>query len=449
MNTKRVIRKIGIVLFFGGGMFAWVGCEDVHQENLQLAEARWSRARASVQMQLAEQQYRNGQLDKSLVTIGQASALDPTFPRAALLRGQILAEKGQGQAAIAAFDVAISRDAKLAEAYYGRGVQRERWGQFDKALADYQLAHEAAPNNVCYTVAAAEALGHLNRTPEALALIDAALVNQEQSVSLRVTAGELCQASGDHKRAAKYFRDAARLATDDPTILRSLAMALYRAGQRDEARGYLEQVNARPAVEQPRAASAVPQMSSTAGPTDPAAVIDAPADGDRAEVLAALGDCYLTGGQADRARDCFVELTRLCPKRADGWESLAKVALTQDQWAAAIASADKAIALNAGSVGGHLVRGYALIQLGRPAEAVWAFQRAHKLAPRDVLMLCMLSESHRRAGDPAHARDALVRALQIVPDDPLARRMMNDLAGVETKAVPAPPTVTAGVKTTE
>ncbi|MDD4888518.1 MAG: tetratricopeptide repeat protein [Phycisphaerae bacterium] len=450
-TTTKMIRRIGILVVFGSGMFAMVGCSDMHQENLQLAEARWSRARAAVQLQLGEQQYKTGQLDKALVTVGQASSLDPTYPRTQLLRGQILAEKGQGQAAVSAFDGAIALDSRCAEAYYCRGVQYEKWGQFDKALASYQLARSSAPGNVCYTIATAEILGHLNRLTEALALIDETLLGQEQSVSLRVTAGELCQAHGDNLKAAKYFREAARLATDDTTILRSLALALYRAGKYDEAKGYLEQLNSQRTPEPVRSAGVEPRLSSTADPK--AAEAAEPTSAERAEVLSALGDCYLSAGQPESARNCFAELCRLCPKRADAWENMAKAALARGKWDEAAANADKALALASNSAGAQLIRGYALLQGGKPAEAVWAFQKAHRLAPKDVLMLCLLSESYRRTGNSESAREALVRALQIAPDDALANRMLNGLAKAGGKGVRDDagtlPTVTAGVKVNE
>jgi len=76
-----IMTKLSLAAGIIGLACGAVGCQDVHSENVRLAEARWSRARASVMLQLAEQQYKSGQLDKALVTIGQASALDPSFPR--------------------------------------------------------------------------------------------------------------------------------------------------------------------------------------------------------------------------------------------------------------------------------------------------------------------------------------------------------------------------------
>jgi tetratricopeptide (TPR) repeat protein len=451
------------------------GCEqDGHRESMQMAESRWSRARAAVMLQLADQQFKSGQPDKALATINQGARLDPNFAKLQTLRGQILAERGQGQPAVLAFESAIALDAAAPEPHYGCAVQYERWGQFDKALEHYQSAHSLAPNVAIYAIAQAETLGHLNRAAEALTLVDEMLVKQPQSVALRVTAGKLCQAQSEHDRATQYYRDAARLASDDLSIQRSLALSLYRAGHYDEARTCLM-----PLLDQPRLAgdgegsgvikpppptvdpmaASVPGRSFTpasgliaSGSADPSA--DS-ARADRVELLAALGECCLCTNRPAEALRYFSELTRLCPKQPDGWQGQARAAVSLRQWDDAIAAADKALALAPESTGGCLVRGYALVQSGRAAQAVSAFQQAHRLAPRDVLVLCLLADSFSRAGNPASARETLIRATQIAPDDPLAQRMTRELASRDTgKKLPkpaageddsVPPTVTAGV----
>ena len=426
------IRKLTIALASASTLFYAAGCENMHQQHVKAAEARWARTRANVSLQLAEQQFRGGQMDKALVTLGKAMELDPNMPGLQVLRGQILAEKGQTQQAVAAFELAIALDPQCAEAHYHCGVQLERWGQFEKALDRYQAAYAQAPSNPAYAVAVAEVLSHLDRTEDALELLDKAMQTQEQSVALRVTAGELCQARGDFLAAAGYFRDASRLATGDNAVLRSLAMCLYQANKLDEAKGYLEQLVQSPDPE-PAAAGR--------SPAEPSAVPD------RAAMLTALGDCYLASRRADRARDCFTELTRLRPDKPVGWVNMARVSLAENRWQDAVAHSDKALAAAGDSANAHLIRGYALGSLNRPAEAVKSLRAANKLSPKDVLVLCLLSDNYRKLGDNKSARESLIRAIQIAPRDPLATRLMEDLAQAEfgPEQPASPPTVTAGV----
>jgi tetratricopeptide (TPR) repeat protein len=406
--------------------------------------------------------------------------VDRNFAKLQTLRGQILAEKGQGQAAMVAFQSAIVLDSADPEPHYSAGIQYERWGQFDSALTHYEAAHSLAPTVDAYAVAMAETLGHLDRAAEALALLDEMLTREPQAVALRVTAGKLCQAQGEHERAAGYYREAARLASDDVSIQRSLAISLYRAGRYEEARTCLVQL-----VSQPESLDGDPAPSAKLGqpgqPGQPGSLTDpmttaasgrlfTPASGliasgsagpsadcvraDRAELLAALGDCCLLTNRPAEARACFVELTTLCPKQATGWQGLARTALDLRRWDDAIAAADQALALAPQSPGVGMIRGYALIQSGRSAQAVPVFQQAHRQAPRDVLVLCLLADSYRQAGNLAAARETLVRAMQIAPDDPLALRMTKELACRDSGAKPSkpavdnesvPPTVTAGV----
>ena len=467
--TNHLNRKLLLAgwMAFGSALAALsglAGCEDTHRDNMQMAEARWSRARATVMLQLADQQFKSGQPDKALATINQAAGLDRNFAKLQTLRGQILAEKGQGQAAVVAFESAIALDNADPDPHYGCGVQYERWGQFDKALEHYQATHSLAPAVAIYAIALAETLGHLNRTAEAMTVLDEMLAKQPQSMALLVTAGKLCQAQGEHDRAAQYYRQATHLAGDDATVQRSLAISLYRAGRYDEARIALKPLLSLPPI-QPAAAAAgramdaaVPSRSFTpssgliaGNSVEPSA--DA-VRADRAELLEALGECCLRANRPAEARECFVELTQLCPKQPDGWQSVARTALSLQQWDEAVAAADKAGALAPDSTSICLIRGYALVQSGRAGQAVAVFQQAHRQAPRDVLVLCLLADSFRRMGNPAAARETLVRAVQIAPDDPLALRMTKELAslhsGKPSKPTPAddesvPPSVTAGV----
>lgn len=410
------IRKALIIAAASLGCLA--GCQNMHETNIKVAEARWSRARASVMAQLAEQQYANGQFDKALVTVGKALELDPNYPRLQILRGKVLAEKGQGTAAVSSFELALALDVRSHEAHYQLGVMLERYGQLDKALEHYEAAQQIQPTNTAYGVAVAEVMARLERPDDALKLLDGMLALEEQSVALRATAAEICAARGDHARAVTYLRDAVRMAPDDTGVERSLAMALYHDGRHDEARPHLQQLLA----------------------NDPRTGDDALVA--RGELLTALGDCYLVNGRLREARDCFQQVTMLHPTQAGAWVNLAKVDVGQSRWGDAQASADRAIALSPTSATAHLLKGFALSNQGYLSESASSFATAHQLAPTDVVSLCMLSDSYRRLGNYQAARSALIRALEVRPNDKLAGQMLQQLANAEFAKTPA----TAGVR---
>ncbi|MCG3179285.1 MAG: Beta-barrel assembly-enhancing protease [Phycisphaerae bacterium] len=431
--TARLTRKFAVVCLFAVAGPVLIGCENNHSKNMQQAEARWARARASVMMQLAQQQYEAGQLDKALVTLGKGIETDPNFARLQVLRGQILAEMGRDQAAAKCFELAIAMDPRSAEARYAMGVQMEKWRQFDKAAACYQDAHDLEPNNIHFVVALAEILGQLNRTGEALELIDRTLAVQEQSVALRVTAGGLCTARGDYEGAVNYYRDAARLANDDSDVTCSLAMAYFHCNQFDKARTLLEQI-----VQESKS----PEAEEDVNVEQPVRTIA------MGEVYTTLGDCYLATNQVRQARECFDKVVQLHPDQAGAWENVGKVALHQGRWGDALTAAQRAVAMNPKSPTAYMIRGFALSNQGYVDQALAAFQSAHRLAPRDVLLLCLLADSYRKLGDLGNARSVLVTALKIAPTDPLAGRMMNELAKAQFKDLPggaAGGTATAGV----
>ncbi len=416
------------VLVLAALALALTGCENMHQKHSQVAEARWSRARAAVMQQLAEQQFANGQLDKALVTVGKALELDPAYPNLQVLRGRILAEKGQGQRAVASFELAIAMNVQAHQAHYHLGVQLEKYGQFEKALAHYGKAHEINPGSVPYGIATAEMLGRLERVGEALQLIDGMLASNEQSAALRMTGGELCMSAGQTARALGYYRDAARMAPDDVQIQRAYAVGLYRGNHYDQARPLLERLLDRgPGGQSPLAAADGEQEQELVA---------------RGELLTALGDCYLAAGRYGDAADCFQDVVSKYPRQAGAWENLAKVALHQSRWGDAQSAAERAVALAPASHNAHLLRGFAMSNQGYLSEAASSFATAHQLRPGDVLPLCLLSDSYRRLGDYRSARQAVERALKIAPNDKLAGHMLHELANAEFEKSPA----TAGVR---
>src|SRR5262249_38061944 len=75
------------------------------------------------------------------------------------------------------------------------------------------------------------------------------------------------------------------------------------------------------------------------------------------------------------------------------------------------------------------LRGAALLELGRDAEALTALQQAVRLYPDDTNAHRLLAEWHRRSGRPDLAAAELQRHLALVPDDAAARRELARLTG--------------------
>jgi tetratricopeptide (TPR) repeat protein len=76
----------------------------------------------------------------NLASLSEAVQKHPDDPQAYNMRGSVLADAGNAEAALADFNKAISLDPNYAQAYANRGLLRRQSGKLDLALADYNKA---------------------------------------------------------------------------------------------------------------------------------------------------------------------------------------------------------------------------------------------------------------------------------------------------------------------
>lgn len=100
----------------------------------------------------------------------------------------------------------------------------------------------------------------------------------------------------------------------------------------------------------------------------------------------------------------------------------------------ALALLEEGLSRHADYVSGHIVRGRACLDLGRPGAAREAFEEVLRLDAANRVALRSLAELSMPA-DPAAARSWLSRLVQLDPLDEEARRA---LASLETEATPPP-----------
>ena len=73
----------------------------------------------------------------NLASLTEVIQKHPDDPQAYNMRGSVLADSGNAEAALADFNKAISLDPNYAQAYANRGLLRRQAGKLDLALADY------------------------------------------------------------------------------------------------------------------------------------------------------------------------------------------------------------------------------------------------------------------------------------------------------------------------
>jgi Tfp pilus assembly protein PilF len=205
------------------------GCGDTPQMTpKEQALQNWNAARAGVTMNLAKDEYKNGDFEKARRDVDQALLMDPKNTNIHILSAKIAIEQNQLELADAELNAARAINPKLPEADYLSGVIYQRWEQPAKALIFYQHASEENPTELSYLMAKAETLVSLNRRDEALDLLQNKADYFEHNPVIHDAMGMICMQDRNFDKAVDMFRWAVILAPDDDNIREHLSLALYQ-----------------------------------------------------------------------------------------------------------------------------------------------------------------------------------------------------------------------------
>ena len=174
------------------------------------AEKATPQERARIRTELAAGYYQRGQMDIALEELGNAKALDPTYPKIYNIYGLVYAMLGEKAKAEESFRQALS----LAP---DDTAIRENWGAF---LCGTGRAKEAMPEFLQVLK------DPLYKTPE-IALINA---------------GKCSAALGDTKAAEEYLRRALTVSPGNAIAAYNLALIAYREKRNGEARAWMRPV---------------------------------------------------------------------------------------------------------------------------------------------------------------------------------------------------------------
>jgi tetratricopeptide (TPR) repeat protein len=374
------------------------------KQSKQEAHARWQNARGRVAHNLAEEQFKNGQLDRALAKAQEAVSLAPEDGEARLLLGEIFIEQSRYLQAVPELQKACARLPKAFEPPFMLGVALERAGRLDDALVSYQKSLDVDPGNLNAVMAGAEVLVALGRVADARCIVDAYLGSAGQEPAMYELAGRLARMTDDPARASELFAQALDL---DPANIRyreSLAEAQFLCGRHEEAADTLRSLIQTPKYAAPAWAQAM------------------------------LGDCCLAMGRLREARLAYVAARDLAPTDARSWVNLAKVSLENGESPRAEASAREALRLEPRNLDATMVLASALLKQGQARQAIAVLAPAAKKHGGQVVLQCLLGKAYAEAGDLAAAARCYTEALKAAPDNPLAREL---LAAAERRQSPA------------
>jgi len=147
-----------------------------------------------------------------------------------------------------------------------------------------------------------------------------------------------------------------------------------------------------------------------------------------AEVYHSLGLVYSELHQHENAVRAFQNAIRLEPGSADNHCSLATSYLQLHRPAEAIQSAKEALRLNPDSADAYLQLGCALhFDPETFVEAIAAYQKSLELEPGQFMALANLGDVNLQMGRIEEARDCLIRAGDITPNDPKLHNLLGQV----------------------
>jgi tetratricopeptide (TPR) repeat protein len=132
--------------------------------------------------------------------------------------------------------------------------------------------------------------------------------------------------------------------------------------------------------------------------------------------LRSQGHALRVAGRLNEAIGVFQELVDLRPDRSEAHNDLGNVLLRKGEHAKAIASLNRALALDSGNVDAWINLGNGFSALRQYAEAADAYRRALELRPNHGPVYANLANALWKSGELPEAADACRRAIAIQPD---------------------------------
>jgi tetratricopeptide (TPR) repeat protein len=388
MNAKRIVA--GMVML----TLAGCGSGGITTTQKAAANKQWNDARASVLASLAADQFKNGNFDKCQDTLNEALPLAPASAELRLLAAKLAIEQDKLEIAEAQLAEARKLNPKDAEVDYLSGVVQQRWQQPAKACEYYGAAVIKNPVELSYVLAKAEMLVAMNEPDEALALLRSNLSAFDHSAVLHDEIGELQVQQHRYRDAIIELRKASILSLDDTTIREHLAFALFKDGEYADAISLLDRLM-----------------------EDPAYV-------DRADVMAAAGECRQSIGDLSGARRNLEAATNTKPCCAGYWLELARVTTELNDLPAAEIAVRRAISLDARSAEGQCLLGYVLLKQNRLIDSLNAFASASSLDANDAVSMSLQGYVLEKLGRRQDAQSCYAKALKLNPHDELTNRLL-------------------------
>lgn len=412
------------------------------KEGKDLAQNRMDQLKASVQLQMAQQQFLAGDLEKARRSVETGLAAAPNSCAAHILKGRILMELGNLEAARGSFLTAESIDSTSAEAQYYLGLNFERFRQWQPAYEHYTRASESDRSNPQYVIAASEMLIHQKQYDQARTLLTEKRRDFNHNAAITQSLGDLAVLQGRYGDAVEFYQSARMLAPDDLAILEALARNQAQIGKFADAEFNIGILLA-----------AAQRSTDPSGPTVKARVATSSTPNARTNPGAATmtvrdlqllrARCLIGLQRFPEARQILLEQALAPEGQRDvgTWIQLGHACARLDDAPRLRQVAAKLLSIAPERHEGHTFRTIALLQQGDYAAAEQAIALAIKLANGDPAPYLVQSSLRLKQGQTAAALSSARSALELEPANPMAQRMVESLAtATAAAATPDEPT---------
>jgi tetratricopeptide (TPR) repeat protein len=393
------------------GLCALAGCNTgTHgkhtEEQRNAAKIKLDSIKAGIEHQTALGDLLAGDFPKALRSVENSLAMNDKSAKTWTLRGRIMLELGNLEAALQSFNRAEELDPNLVDTHYFLGVASERLDRKDEALKRYMKAAELDTGNAQFATAAAEVMIDLGQLEEARKFLESRGPLMADNAAIRQVLGHLAMIEKDYVKAETMFNEARLLSPNDMTILENLVQAQVALQQFAKA-----EVNLRKLLKDP-------------------------ALSERRDLQHARAKCLI---ETDRLVDAREILIRLCNDQTgsadtDAWRDLGQVSFKLNDFNRVRTAGAKLIAISPRSADGYLLR------------ALWERQRGDKAAAKDSVLAAierepssdaymLLASIQMEQRDSAGASNTLRTAIQYDPNNRTAQDLLSKISQTTTASV--------------
>lgn len=356
------------------------GCA-THKQNKTAAAARWDKMSSQMKLTVAQQYFDSGKYADAAKTIGECLKADPNMPQARLLTGKLLFVQGQVAQGAGEMEKAVALNAKLDDGWYWLGLAAEEQNQPAKAYERYQKAMDINGGNIDYILALTRASVTLNKTDEAIVMLNDKMTLFPSDVELKAKCADLLCRKPNYDAAIALYRQASMLAPQRVDIAESFGYCCVLAGRWTDASEVFTKL----------AASCDDESK-------------------KSDYVQLLAMCQVNAGQYDSAVTSYSKLNAKDRDNAKVWLRMGQAALGAGDAERAYACSKRALAIQPDFTDAIAIKGSAEYMKKEYADAAKSFEQIVRDPKHESFAWTMLSKCYEHLGEGEKAHNAAEKA---------------------------------------